>query len=203
MRRARGTGALVAVAVVLALTGCSAGSDGGASQGSVAPAGISATGAPAPPGGGAAPADVVVPSIGARSTLVPLGLNPNRTVQVPPLSRPEQAGWFTKAPMPGQVGPAVILGHVNGDGKQGVFAKLAAVKVGDPVLVRRVDGSTVTFAITQVKTVPKASFPTEEVYGNTTGSQLRLITCGGALDREAHSYESNVIAFATETGTTK
>ncbi len=37
--------------------------------------------------------------------------------------------------------------------------------------------------------------------GATVDAQLRLITCGGAFDPGARSYEDNVIAFATLVGT--
>ena len=40
-----------------------------------------------------------------------LGLNADQTIQVPPVEQPMQAGWYDKAPTPGEIGPAVILGH--------------------------------------------------------------------------------------------
>ena len=45
----------------------------------------------------------------------------------------------------------------------------------------------------------KDVFPTQQVYGNTPDAQLRLITCGGTLDRAAHNYLSNVVVYATLT----
>jgi hypothetical protein len=42
----------------------------------------------------------------------------------------------------------------------------------------------------------KAAFPADKVYGNTKGSELRLITCGGELDQAAHSYRDNVVVSA-------
>ncbi len=53
------------------------------------------------------------------------------------------------------------------------------------------------FAVDRVERHPKDDFPTIEVYGNTDDPQLRLITCGGAFDSGARSYEDNVIVFAT------
>jgi LPXTG-site transpeptidase (sortase) family protein len=142
------------------------------------------------------PAEVDIPKIDATSTLVGLGLNDDQTVQVPPVEEPMQAGWFTGAPRPGEAGPAVILGHVNGGGHAGIFARLHELADGDEVRVKRVDGSTLTFTVTRVDQVPKDAFPTDEVYGNTEGPELRLITCGGDFDRSAHSYEDNIIVYA-------
>lgn len=144
----------------------------------------------------ASPAEISVPSIEVTSTLVELGFNADRTVEVPPVAEPMQAGWFTGAPKPGEPGPAVILGHVNGGGHAGVFARLEEVAVGDDILVGRTDGTTVRFTATRVDQVPKSAFPTEAVYGDTTGPELRLITCGGTFDRDAHSYRDNVIVYA-------
>jgi sortase (surface protein transpeptidase) len=128
---------------------------------------------------------------------VPLGLNADRTVQVPPVDTPEQAGWFTGAPRPGDPGPAVLLGHVNGGGQAGIFARLGELGPGDEVLVERADGSTVRFTVRRVDQVPKTDFPTDEVYGDTDGPELRLITCGGSFDESADSYRDNIIVYAT------
>lgn len=138
---------------------------------------------------------VQIDRIGAASSLVPLGLNPDRTVQVPPVDQPGQAGWYEYGPRPGDVGPAVLLGHVNGDGRPGVFSRLAELRPGDRVTVRR-DGRALTFVVDRVEQVSKAAFPTARVYGDTPGPELRLITCGGALDRSARRYLGQVIAFA-------
>ena len=43
---------------------------------------------------------------------------------------------------------------------------------------------------------PKDEFPTEAVYGPTSGPELRLVTCGGAFDRSARSYDDNVVVDA-------
>jgi LPXTG-site transpeptidase (sortase) family protein len=142
------------------------------------------------------PAEIDIPRIGATSSLVGLGLAADGTVEVPPVEAPMQAGWFTGAPKPGEPGPSVVLGHVNGGGQAGIFARLHELEEGDEVLVRRTDGTVVRFTVTRVEQVPKADFPTEEVYGDTLEPELRLITCGGLFDRSAHSYRENVIVYA-------
>ncbi|GAA0507413.1 class F sortase [Saccharopolyspora subtropica] len=142
------------------------------------------------------PVAVDIPSIGARSSLVELGLNPDRTLQVPPVSQPMQAGWYAKGPTPGEPGPAVIAGHVDGRGQKGVFHRLHELQPGDAVDVQREDGSTARFAVQRVAQVPKKGFPGQQVYGATPDAQLRVITCGGSFDPQAHSYTDNVVVFA-------
>lgn len=148
----------------------------------------------------AAPAWVELPSIGARSSLVQLGLNPDHTVEVPPVDQPLQAGWYKYSPAPGQLGPAVILGHIDGNHQKGIFWRLHELKPGDQVRIGEPGGSTLTFAVTKVDQVAKSSFPTEAVYGDTTGPELRLITCGGAFDAADHNYVDNIIVYAKLVG---
>jgi hypothetical protein len=161
--------------------------------------------APAPPPVAAAslaqsvPARVRVPSISASSTLIPVGVDAHNHVEVPPLSQPMQAAWYSNGPTPGSLGPAVVLGHVNGDGKPGIFADLHRVQPGQEIDVDRADGQTAVFTVSRIETVAKDAFPTQRVYGNTPDAQLRLITCGGALNQSVHNYLSNVIVYATLT----
>lgn len=143
------------------------------------------------------PTELWIPHIGARSSLIPLGINKDGTVEVPPVAQPMQAGWYSLAPSPGEVGPAVVLGHVDGDHKPGIFYRLHELVPGDHVEISRMDGSVISFAVWKVDRTPKTRFPTEEVYGETAGPELRLITCGGRFDRAAHSYVDNIIVYAT------
>jgi sortase (surface protein transpeptidase) len=146
----------------------------------------------------AAPVSISVPAIDVASDLLTLDLNGDGTVEVPPLGPDDRAGWYERGPAPGAVGPAVILGHVDSaEWGPGIFFDLGALEPGDEVEVARADGSVAVFAVDRVETHPKDDFPTIDVYGNTDDPQLRLITCGGAFDSGARSYEDNVIAYAT------
>ena len=101
--------------------------------------------------------------------------------------------------VPGEVGAAVIAGHVDSR-KSGpaVFYNLHKLKAGDTVEVDR-GGQTVTFAVTEVQTYPKNAFPTDRVYQPTPDAELRLITCGGQFDRNLRSYRDNIVVYAVLT----
>jgi hypothetical protein len=150
----------------------------------------------APPLPVAAPIALAIPEIGVSTRLVALGLTAQGTVQVPPTT--SVAGWYTRSPRPGAIGPAIILGHIDSTQGPGVFFRLAGLRPGDPIYVRRSDGSTVAFLVTAVQTYLKAHFPTQAVYGPTPDAELRLITCGGAFDSASSHYLSNIVVYATE-----
>jgi sortase (surface protein transpeptidase) len=137
---------------------------------------------------------VTIPRIGVSQDLQPIGLNADRSMQLPP--DPAKPGWYTKAPMPGELGPAVIAGHVTWEGRPSVFFKLGELAVGHTVEVTRKDGSTAVFAVTRIETVRKDAFPRKAVYGFIDHAGLRLITCGGTFDRESERYLSNVVVYA-------
>lgn len=147
------------------------------------------------PASTATPEQVTIPAIGVRSTLADLGVD-GAGALVPPTDF-DQAGWFAAGTVPGEVGPAVIAGHVDSRTGPAVFFRLEELAVGDTVLVTRSDGRDVEFRVTRVAQYPKDDFATAEVYGPTTGPELRLITCGGTFDRSRRSYEDNVVVYAT------
>jgi hypothetical protein len=144
------------------------------------------------------PTGVAVPALGLDTRLTPLGLRADGSMEVPPDA--PTVGWFTGAPTPGERGPAVIAAHVDWAGRAGAFADLDTLRPGDEIRVRRGDGATVPFVVDRVGQYPKDRFPTEEVYGDIAHAGLRLITCGGAFDSDARSYEDNVVVFASLRG---
>ena len=158
-------------------------------------------GAQAAPLGRSEPVHLAIPAIGVNTALIPLGLNPDGTIAVPPLGRTAPAGWYRYLATPGEIGPAVLLGHVDSarDGPA-VFFRLSELRAGDAITVRRADGRTAAFTVTRVEEYPKEAFPTETVYGGLDHPGLRLVTCGGTYDKIRRQYRGNVVAYATYTG---
>ena len=195
-----------AAAGMIAITGCSPvavttspAATGANSSTSSTPVAVSAltsggTAPTEPPVERLTPVRIKVPAIRVDAPLVRLGLTSDGALAVP--TKAMTAGWYTGSPVPGQVGPAVIAGHVHWSGIPGVFAQLAGLTPGDRIIVTRSDLSTATFAVDRVATYPKTRFPTDLVYGSLDVAGLRLITCGG-YDPVASAYEANVIVFAS------
>ncbi|MFH9296886.1 class F sortase [Streptomyces sp. NPDC017520] len=210
--RFRRTAALLtAVVACVALAGCSSAvpssssssaasgapsasassAQGEAASGSSGSTGPSRTGEPGQP----APAHVSVPSVGIRSTLMELGLNPDGTVEVPPAEKGMTAGWYSGGSVPGAPGPAVLIGHNDTRFGRAVFHDLKDIREGAEVLVRDGAGKTLRFTVTGKETVSKKAFPTDKVYGPTKDSTLRLITCDGEFDADGHTVD-NLVVYA-------
>ena len=142
------------------------------------------------------PVGLTIPSIGVASdVLEPLVVGADGVLPAP--ADYALPGWYTGGPNPGQLGPAVIAGHVDGPDGPAVFYRLGELAPGAAVDVARADGTVARFVVDAVERYAKAAFPTSRVYGNTTDrAELRLITCGGAFDRSAGHYVDNIVVFA-------
>jgi LPXTG-site transpeptidase (sortase) family protein len=142
----------------------------------------------------APPVRIVIPAIGVSSPVVAVGVNPDRTVQVP--SNFHEAGWFAPGTKPGAQGAALIVGHVDSYKGPGVFFHLPALRRGDRFRLRLRDGSTLRYVVTSTRQVSKSRFPWRLVDRKTARSTLRLVTCGGRFDTATGHYLDNYIVFA-------
>ena len=122
--------------------------------------------------------------------------NPDKTIEVPPFHE-NITGWYKNGPTPGELGPAIILGHVDSTRGPSVFWDLNKVNPGDEIVIEREDGQKVKYNVDRLERFDQNSFPTEEVYGNINNVGLRLITCGGTFNKEIDRYSHNTVVFAS------
>ena len=144
------------------------------------------------------PASLRIPAIDVSSPVNQVGLNPDRSLEVPaPGPLYDQAAWYRDSPTPGRVGPAVILGHID-SARNGpsVFFRLGDLVPRERIEVGRADGSTAVFEIDSVRSYPKDSFPSLAVYGDTPRPELRVITCSGDFNSSTRQYQDNTVVFA-------
>jgi hypothetical protein len=149
------------------------------------------------------PVSVTIPAIGVRSKLLRLGLNRDGTIQVPSLTTSaDEAAWYKYSVTPGQVGTAVIEGHVDSYQGPAVFFRLGALRPGNHIDVTLSDGITAVFRVTGVREYAKDKYPAKLIYGPVDYAALRVITCGGAFDYTTGHYLSSVVVFAALSSTT-
>ncbi len=144
------------------------------------------------------PVTLTIPALGLQAPVGEVGLGPDGGIEVPvPGPTYDLPAWYRYSPTPGELGPAIIEGHLDTPtGEPSVFYGLALLAAGNEIVITRADSQVLTFRITEVARYAKTDFPTSAVYGDLDHPGLRLLTCGGALDEEGN-YRDNVVVFAT------
>jgi hypothetical protein len=137
---------------------------------------------------------IAIPSLDLSGPLDELGVADDGELLAP--DDPSRAGWYAGGVVPGDLGPAIVGGHVDSRRGPGVFFALRSLRPGDVVDITRSDGRVARFSVSRVQQVAKDRFPTAAVYGPTPRPELRLITCGGRFDRTVRSYTDNVVVEA-------
>jgi hypothetical protein len=144
------------------------------------------------------PVSVAIPTIGVKSKLLRLGRNNDGTMAVPNLiTSAGEAAWYKYSVTPGQIGTAVIEGHVDSYQGPAVFFRLGALRPGNRINVTLADGITAVFRVTGVREYAKNKYPANTVYAPVNYAALRLITCGGDFDAVTGHYLTSVVVFAS------
>lgn len=145
----------------------------------------------------ARPIRIKIPKIKVNSAIGSVTMDAKNALGTPPLTRPNQTGWFRGSPVPGEAGPSIINGHVSTRTGPAVFDRLRELAKGDQIYVYRSDKKVTRFTVSGIEQASKTSFPTKRVYENTSNAQLRLITCGGVYNKTTHHYTDNIVVYAT------
>lgn len=140
------------------------------------------------------PVRLKVPAIDLDTSLITTGKNSDDTLAVP--ERYDVAAWYKGGPSPGEIGPAIIVGHVDTYRGAAVFFRLKELKPGQEIQVTRADKQTVKFTVSKVALFDQQKFPTKAVYGNLDYPGLRLITCGGTYNPFTNQYSHNTVVYA-------
>ncbi len=144
------------------------------------------------------PNRIEIPKLAADAPIVTVGTLPGGELDVP--LNPKTVGWWGAGAQPGAAkGTAVLDGHINYSGVQGVLGKIGTLDPGDLVYVDGLDNGAqtrVAFRITGVQTYSKTSLPYAQIFDQSSVGRLALVTCGGPFDAKTHNYLDNIVAFA-------
>lgn len=142
------------------------------------------------------PSKIVIPTANVSARIIDVGVTKAGNLDVP--HNYVQAGWYRYGAIPGQIGNAVIDGHVdNGALVPGPFKDLKNAKVGDDITVEMTDGTKHTFSIVDSSVYSTKSFPGRSVFiGDGTGSVLKIITCHGRFIKKEGTYDHRLIVTA-------
>lgn len=136
-----------------------------------------------------------IPSIGVDSGVIKIGKSSDGSIESPRVF--DQVGQYALGPTPGEIGPAVIVGHVDSLTGPAVFWRLRELSPGQDIEIVRQDGSVAKFRVDRIAEYSQDDFPTDQVYGNTGNAELRLITCSGAFNIFTGKYSNNTVVYAT------
>lgn len=156
---------------------------------------------PTPLPTGVVPRRIEIPAIDVDATVIDLDIR-GSAPEVP--SDFDEAGWYTQTRRPGEIGPAVVAGHIDSRSGPAVFERLDELRAGDRITVHAGGGDARTFEVVDHGQYPKEALP-DEVFGfGSPEPELRLITCGGTFDRSIGHYRDNYVVYArlidTDTG---
>jgi len=140
------------------------------------------------------PARIDIPKLGVSAGVDEIGLAENGEIAVPEVF--DRTGWYGGLEAPGEIGTAVIVGHLDSYTGPAVFIDVPTLAPGDEINVALADESIVPFIVERVEQYAKDNFPTIAVYAPSGQRSLRLITCGGKFDKKTRHYRDNVVVYA-------
>lgn len=141
------------------------------------------------------PARLLIPALDIDSHVEHVGLDEAGQMAVP--AQAENVAWYKRGASPGQVGNAVIAGHLDSVTGPAVFFELGSLRSGDEVAVISAAGETRTFIVEQVATYSQYAIPLANIFGPTDGMRLVLVTCAGQFNNQTQLYSHRTVVYAT------
>lgn len=155
-----------------------------------------ARGLPDPVAEAVGPVGIRIADIGVDGDVVPVGVEADGSLEVPEVS---EVGWYRFGSNAGDPGSTVVAAHIAYDGVDGIFRHLSSVSPGAKVELDMADGAVVEYRVTEVVQYDKTDLPVADLFSESGGDRLVLITCGGTFNPRLRSYDSNVVVHAVPT----
>ncbi|HEX8923730.1 MAG TPA: class F sortase [Patescibacteria group bacterium] len=135
-----------------------------------------------------------IPKLGIEAPIEEVGMDASGAMDIP--QKANDTAWYKLGPKPGQMGSAVIDGHVDWYSGPAVFFRLNELNINDIVRVTAADGKKYTFRITDKKRFDDKNFPIAEVFTKNDAKRLNLITCVGTFDKKTKNYSQRLVIFS-------
>jgi len=144
------------------------------------------------------PYRLIISSIGVDTAVEMVGVLHDGNLATPSLSPWDDVGWYAAGPRPGEVGSAVIDGHLDRPGgSPAVFWNLRDMHVGDSVMIIDTAGVTERFRVTRIALYPPRQAPMQKIFGDESGAYLNLITCAGDWIASQHQTALRLVVYTT------
>jgi sortase (surface protein transpeptidase) len=153
------------------------------------------------------PDQVRIPDLKIDAPIIPVGINSYGAMEAPGAGHRASdpiwgtTFWWKEGAQPGQVGNAVLAGHVDrNDGSRAVFWNLDKIHPGNLITIVTQSGQTLTFRVTDVEAFDNPDGGPNDpiiqrVFGPATSANLNLITCYG--DWVGTEYNKRLVVFST------
>ncbi len=143
------------------------------------------------------PETLVIPKISVKANVEYVGVTSNGTIGTP--SSPQDVAWYQSGTIPGQIGTAIIDGHLdNWLGFPAVFWKLQKLELGDEVDIVTKEGQTLHFVVNKINSYdyndPNA---VTEIFSEDGTPTIRLITCEGGWIQKQQTYDKRLVVSAS------
>ncbi len=141
------------------------------------------------------PKTLSIPKIGVVSQVEPVGQDMQGEMDVPKSAA--GVGWYNLGPKPGEVGSAVIDGHLDDIyGRPAVFWDLDRLSANDEMSVTDNAGKEYKFVVVDKQSYPFDRFPLEKVFDTNDKPRLNLITCEGVWNPASRNYSNRLVVYA-------
>ena len=145
-------------------------------------------------------ARLVIPDAKVDATVITLGIDANGVMQSP--DNAYDVAWYDFSARPGFGGNAVFSGHVDyHDVGAAVFWNLRDLQPNDTIEVQLADGATYQYAVSALQCLPVAEAPISQIVGPTLSEVVTLITCCGQFNYNTRQYDSRLVVRADRIAT--
>lgn len=141
------------------------------------------------------PVRLKIPRLKVNTVIRSVGLTPTGAMGIPKV--PSETSWYMYGPKPGEIGSAVIAGHVNWySGAKGIFERINTLKPGDIITVQDDKGIITSFAVSKIRTIGEKADATSVFRSYDGKAHLNLVTCSGIWNKKTRSYSKRFVVFA-------
>ena len=141
------------------------------------------------------PRALYIDSLDIAARVLPMSVNPDGSMQAP--IGIYDTGWYMGSARPGDKGAVAIDGHASGPTREGLFAYLDTLSVGDEVRLERGDGEMFRYRVVHSETIDVSRVDMTKFLTPHGSAEegLNLITCNGQWLRHERTFNQRTIVY--------
>ncbi len=148
---------------------------------------------PQPNIGAIVPTRLRIPLLGIDAEVEQVGKTKDGAMDVPKSFW--TVGWYKLGAKPGEIGNAVMAGHLDNPKGPSIFWDLKKLVPGSRIFISDNKGQEMVFEVYDNENYPFDSAPLEKIFGTASNVQLNLITCGGVFDQKSQNYDRRLVVY--------